>query len=177
MKTKSCDDKYPAERSGLACAVVTKRQQEVNGKYHKKAGELDLEQGTAPGNTGPFEKELNEYGQKGRVIAPVVGAFAEMSPDTYAIADLISSVLADEHCSFFADKPSEAKSMFTQRLYRSLGLAAHLGWARLLVDRYRDLVEVPAPTREDPGGGRHHFAPDDEDAFEYENYHNPDHTY
>jgi hypothetical protein len=88
------------------------------------------------------------------VIAPVVGAFAEMSPDTYAIADLISSVLANEHCSFFTDKPSEAKSMFTQRLYRSLGLAAHLGWARLLVDRYRDLVEVPAPTREDPGGDR-----------------------
>ena len=46
-------------------------------------------------------------------------------------------------------------------LYRSLGLAAHLGWARLLVDRYRDLVEVPAPTREGPVGGRHHFAPDD----------------
>ena len=111
------------------------------------------------------------------MIAPVVGAFAEMSPDTYAIADLISSVLANEHCSFFTDKPSEAKGMFTQRLYRSLGLAAHLGWARLLVDRYRDLVEVPAPTREDPRGGRHHFAPDDEDAFEYENYHNPDHTY
>jgi hypothetical protein len=67
--------------------------------------------------------------------------------------------------------------MFTQRLYRSLGLAAHLGWARLLVDRYRDLVEVPAPTRADPRGGRHHFAPDDDDAFEYENYRNPDHTY
>ena len=177
VKTKSCDDKYPAERSGSACAVVTKRQQEVNEQYHKKAGELDLEQGTAPGSTGPFRKELNEYGQKGRVIAPVVGAFAEMSPDTYAIADLISSVLANEHCSFFTDKPSEAKGMFTQRLYRSLGLAAHLGWARLLVDRYRDLVEVPAPTREDPRGGRHHFAPDDEDAFEYENYRNPDHTY
>jgi hypothetical protein len=111
----------------LACAVVTKRQQEVNGKYHKKAGELDLEQGTAPGGTGPFRKELNEYGKKGRVIAPVVGAFAEMFPDTYAIADLISSVLANEHCSFFADKPSEAKGMFAQRLYRSLGLAAHLG--------------------------------------------------
>jgi hypothetical protein len=100
-----------------------------------------------------------------------------MSPDTYAIADLISSVLASEHCLFFADKPSEAKDMFTQRLYRSLGLAAHLGWARLLVDRYRDLVEVPAPTREGPGGGRYHFAPDDEDAFEYGNYHSPDHTY
>ena len=43
------------------------------------------------------------------MIAPVVGAFAEMSPDTYAIADLVSSALANEHCSFFADKPSEAK--------------------------------------------------------------------
>jgi hypothetical protein len=100
-----------------------------------------------------------------------------MPPDTYAIAGLISSVLANEHCSFFADKPSEAKGMFTKRLYRSLGLVAHLSWARLLVDRYRDLVEVPAPTREDPGGGRHHFAPDDEGAFEYENYHSPGHTY
>jgi hypothetical protein len=59
--------------------------------------------------------------------------------DTYAIADLISSVLANEHCSFFADKTSEAKGMFTQRLYRPLGLAAHLG--------YRDLVEVPAYPR------------------------------
>jgi hypothetical protein len=47
------------------------------------------------------------------------------------------------------DKPSEAKGMFTPRLYRFLGLTAHPGWARLLVDRYRDLVEVPAPTRED----------------------------
>jgi hypothetical protein len=80
--------KYPAERSGLACAVVTKRQQEVNEKYHKKAGELDLEQGTAPGSTGPFRKELIEYRHKGRVIDPVVGAFAEMPPDTYAIAGL-----------------------------------------------------------------------------------------
>jgi len=59
VKTKSCDDKYPAERSGLACAVVTKRQQGVNGKFHKKAGELDLEQSTVPGDTGSFRKELN----------------------------------------------------------------------------------------------------------------------
>jgi hypothetical protein len=82
VKATPCDDKNPAGRSGSACAVVTKRQQEVNGKYHKKAGGLDLEQGTAPGDAGPFQKELNEYGQKGRVIAPLLGAIAEMSPDT-----------------------------------------------------------------------------------------------
>jgi hypothetical protein len=28
-----------------------------------------------------------------------------------------------------------------------------------------------------PGGGRHHFAPDDEGAFEYENYNSHDHTH
>ena len=63
--------------------------------------------------------------------------------------------------------------MFTQRLYRSFGLAAHLGWARLLTDRFQDLVEIPAPTRQSPDGHRD-FTPDDEDAFEYETYHNPD---
>jgi hypothetical protein len=176
----------------LACAVATNPQQEVNGKYRKKAGELDLKQGTAPGGTGPFRKELNEYGQKGRVIAsvglfsvrtffPVAEAFAEMFPGTLVIADLYSSALANEHsyghCLFFADKPSEAKGRFTQRLYGPLGLAAHLSWARLLADRYRDLAEVPAPTREDPGGDRHHFNPGDESAPEYANYHSPDHIH
>jgi hypothetical protein len=52
----------------------------------------------------------------------------------------------------------EAKSMFTQRPCRSLGLVAHLGWTHFLVDRYRDLVEMPVPTREGPGG-RHNFPP------------------
>ena len=172
VKTKSCDDKYAAESTGTANAVVTKRQREVNDEYHKKAAEVDLESGTAPGDTEPFKRSLNEYGQKGRVIAPVVGAFAEMSPDIYAIPDLIASVLAADHCSFFNDKPAAAKGMFTQRLYRYFGLAAHLGWARLLTDRFRDLVEIPAPTRQSPDGHRD-FTPDDEDAFEYETYHNP----
>jgi hypothetical protein len=64
-RTKSCDDKYLAERSGLARAVVTNRQQEVYGKYHKKAGKLDLKRGTlaAPGDTGSFQK-LREHGKQ-----------------------------------------------------------------------------------------------------------------
>ena len=71
MKTNSCDDKYAAEPTGTANAVVTKQQREVNDEYHKKAEEVDLESGTAPGDTGPFKRSLNDYGQKGRVIAPV----------------------------------------------------------------------------------------------------------
>jgi hypothetical protein len=73
-----------------------------------------------------MHKRVRTKGKKGPsgIIAPVVGAFVEMPPDTYAIAGLIPSALANEHRLFFADKPSEAKGMFTQRLYRSLGVAA-----------------------------------------------------
>jgi hypothetical protein len=121
------------------------------------------------GSEGPFKKELNQYGQKGRVAGPVVGAFAEVSSDTYATADPVASVLADEHCSYSSDKPSEAKALFTQQLYRSLGLTAHLGWARLLVDRYRALEQVPTAAGQYTSGSHapHHFAPDDEDAYEH----------
>jgi hypothetical protein len=53
VKTKSCDDKYPAERSGSACAVVTKRQQEVNEQYHqgKKKRERREKEPSTPRNT------------------------------------------------------------------------------------------------------------------------------
>jgi hypothetical protein len=51
-----------------------------------------------------------------------------MSSDTYAIADLVALVLADEHCSYYSEKQPDAKALFTQQLYCSLGLTAHLGW-------------------------------------------------
>ena len=63
--------------------------------------------------------------------------------------------------------------MYTQRIRRSLGLAAHLGWARLLSDRLRDLVQTPAfprnTTSSAPG-----MRQDEEDSFERETFLNPD---
>jgi hypothetical protein len=44
-------------------------------------------------------------------------------------------------------------------------------WGPLIYEK------VPAPTREGPGGGYHHFAPDGEDTFEYKNYHSPYHIH
>jgi hypothetical protein len=110
--------------------VVKKRRKQVNGDYHKRAAKLDEKPGTTAGPEGPFKKELNQYGQKGCVAGPVVGAFAEVPPDNYAIAGITASVLADEHCSYYSEKPCEAKALFTQQLYRSLGPTEHLGWAR-----------------------------------------------
>jgi len=46
---------------------------------------------------------------------------------TYAIADLIASVFATDHCFFLNDKYTDAKGMFIQRPYRPLGLVAYLG--------------------------------------------------
>ena len=34
---------------------------------------------------------------------------------------------------------NESKQMFTQQIRRSIGLAVHRGWAKLLLDRCRDL--------------------------------------
>jgi hypothetical protein len=45
--------------------------------------------------------------------------------------------------SFYSEKQTAAKALFTQQLYRSLGLSAHLEWARLLVGRYREFVQIP----------------------------------
>ena len=44
-----------------------------------------------------------------------------MTPGTYAIANLVASVVASDHYFFFNDKPADAKGMFTQRLYRFFG--------------------------------------------------------
>jgi hypothetical protein len=54
---------------------VKKRQQQVNDDYHKRVSKTDEKLGTAAGTTGPFAAELSKYGQKGRVVVPVVGAW------------------------------------------------------------------------------------------------------
>ena len=105
-------------------------------------------QGALQGDTRDgFEAELNSYGQGGRVLGPVVGAFGEMSDDVKELANAVAEELAVEHCSFYGDKTSKAvKGFFLNQLYRSWGHTAHRGWARLLLDR-RSLVQVPNAQR------------------------------
>jgi hypothetical protein len=113
--------------------------------YHSRAKLLDARGGDTRDG---FEAELNSYGQGGRVLGPVVGAFGEMSDDVKDLANAVAEELAVEHCSFYGDKTAKAvKGFFLNQLYRSWGHTAHRGWARLLLDR-RSLVQVPnAPRR------------------------------
>ena len=55
------------------------------------------------------------------------------------LADLVSCKLNAEHLALFDDTKIESKQMFTQRVSRSIRLALHRGWAKLLLDRCRGL--------------------------------------
>ena len=68
-----------------------------------------------------------------------------MSPDVYAIIDLVATALTQEHLSYYDAYPSVVKGISQQRIYRPLGLAAHLGWARLVIDRTKANIRYPAP--------------------------------
>ena len=117
----------------------------MNADYHAKAKSLDTRGGDMQDG---FDAELNTYGQAGRVIGPVVGAFADMSSDVHVIAKAVAEELALEHCGIYGDKTLKVvKGFFLNQLYRSWGLTAHRGWSHLLLDRWC-LVQVPnAPCR------------------------------
>ena len=92
------------------------------------------------GTPGPYESVLNGFG---KVLAPVVGAFAEMSSDVHLLTDLIASAQAADHCEDIAALPSEIKGMFLIRARRGFGLTAHRGWAHLLIDRMDIQMQRP----------------------------------
>jgi hypothetical protein len=99
----------PDERTGNPNAVVDTRQKKVNADYHAKAKSLDARGGDMHGG---FDAELNSYGQAGRVIGPVVGAFGEMPSDVHVIAKAVAEELALEHCSFYGDKTLKVVKVF-----------------------------------------------------------------
>ena len=78
LKTLSPCDTYSNDRTGNPNAVVNARQKKVDTDYHSRAKSLDARGGDTRDG---FEAELNSYGQGGRVLGPVVGAFGEMSDD------------------------------------------------------------------------------------------------
>ena len=55
--------------------------------------------------------------------------------------------------------------MFTQRIRRSIGLAVHRGWAKLLLGRCRDLAQDPRQPR------THTRETDEDDAEAHEYFH------
>ncbi len=55
------------------------------------------------------------------MLVPVIGAFAEMSSEEEALADVTVSALAADHIQFFSTSAVEAKGMYEQRTRTAWG--------------------------------------------------------
>ena len=79
-------------------------------------------------------------------------------------------MLTHKHLSYYSEHPSAIKGMFQLSIYRSLGLSAHLGWARLLIDRTNEQINYPDAQFNSgiPGDN------EEDEANEHEAYFNPD---
>ena len=84
----------------------------------------------------------------------------------------MATALTCEHFFYYDACPSVVKGMFQQRIYRSLGLAAHLRWARFVIDRTKANIRYPNSCNS-PGAAD----PAEDDAFENENITNPDRAF
>ena len=60
--------------------------------------------------------------------------------------------------------------MFQQRIYQSLGLSAHLGWAHLLIDRSKEHLRFTSARSNSTAAGLE----EDDDAFQHDVYFNPE---
>ena len=69
-----------------------------------------------------------------------MGAYAEMPGDVSRICDITAHDLARTHVSYYNDDAKRTKGMHRQRIQKAWGHMAHRGWARLLLNRARDLI-------------------------------------
>ena len=145
VKTLACNGSY----QGPNATPAETRQSHAAAEYTRRAKDIDAKLGTPAGEEGPMTAEMKTYGSPpGQVLAPVVGAFGEMSSDMYGLADVIAAAMTEDHLQFLKGSAKEIRGMFRQRVLRDWGHAAHLGWARLLHDRRRDLIERHPPSHQ-----------------------------
>ena len=76
----------------------------------------------------------------GRVLVFVMGAFAEMPGDVSRICGIIAHDLALTHVSYYNDDAKRTEGMYRKRIQMAWKHTAHRGWARLLLNRARDLI-------------------------------------
>jgi hypothetical protein len=125
--------------------AVARRQKEVKREYSKKAEKLDRKfHNTPPGTVGPFSRVLRDYGVQGEVLGLVVGAFGEVSQDVHHLRDVVAEKLVEIHTSYFKIPTNRAKSFVVNLLTRKWGHSIARGWARLLLERLRENVDLPA---------------------------------
>jgi hypothetical protein len=103
------------------------------------------------------------YGAGGQYVALVVGRFGEFSKDFIKLRDYAARQKAYACVEHFNSSIISATSMFKLSITSRWALMAARGWARLILDRRRDLINdrsSRAAAAEAPLDGaqeRHHF--------------------
>jgi len=76
----------------------------------------------------------------GRVLVFVMCEFTEMPGYVSRICEITAHDLARTHVSYYNDRSNHTKGMHRQRIQKAWGHRAHRSWARLPLDRTRDLI-------------------------------------
>ena len=84
--------------------------------------------------------EMQSYGIEGRYIALAVGRFGEFFRDFAKLRDYIARQRACAYNEHFNSSVNMAMSMFKLSITPRWALMAARGWARLILDRRRDLI-------------------------------------
>ena len=93
------------------------------------------------------ESELIEYGQSGRVLAPVIGQYGGggASSDQGLILGLVAREMTRKHTESYSTPGFlEANSLFRREVSREWGRTIARGWATPFLDRLRDFIVVPS---------------------------------
>ena len=85
--------------------------------------------------------KLMSHGTGGQYVALVVGRFGEFSKDFIKLRDYIARQRAYAYVEHFNSSITGAMSMFKLSITSRWSLMAARGWARLILDRRRDLVD------------------------------------
>ena len=86
------------------------------------------------------------------------------------ICDIIAHDLARTHVSYYSDDAKRTKGMYRQRIQKAWGHTAHRGWARLLLDRARDLIIHDPAQRGGSNGAAMPMDKDDQDGHLFFNH-------
>jgi hypothetical protein len=115
---------------------------------------------------GPIEAKLLKFGERDgpnkphAVVGFVLGAFGEHSHICCSFCTAIARVGASRVVSFWKMPPKHALALRKQKILRFWGPTAQCGWARLILDRFQDLVLSPgdstAATREPDSDSHEH---------------------
>ena len=84
--------------------------------------------------------EMKSYGIEGQYIALVVGRYGEFPRDFAKMRDYIAREKACAYNGHFSSSVNMAMSMFKLSITPRWALMAARGWARLILDRRRDLI-------------------------------------